>query len=435
MKNVDIRSLALVFTLRFFYLASGFLIASATTKLLDVAGFGIFSVSQAIVLLVYSFSIAGVSTLIVRETANDSSVDGVVTSTSLIGSLFRWVFCTAILTFVLALVVLLIVGSDGTVLITTAVGLPAILLLGSSVVMNSVLRGKNRVFESQISDLFLRPAVYLLTVVVLRVTLSKHASPVAVMLAFDLATFVAVAFSYSRFKRLNFENELQQHETEQGKSTGQLIKQLASIDLIHAISLYSPTIIIGLVAAEQEVAIFRIAFQISLLLPTGLYVANAIYYPRMCELFKSDRVNEIERICQMCCLVGFVFASSVAVMLMLFGETFISFFFQPQYLDSIPILFVLGFVQLLNSFTGPLDLVLTAANLEKLLMKTRGAALLFQIPALAIGAYFYGAIGAAISYGVAFSVWNIVLWIVVYKKLSIVSFPSVSSITFQPRGS
>lgn len=430
----DLRSLTLVFALRFFYLASSFLLSSAITKILDVSAFGSFSISQAVVLMVYSFAIAGVPTLIVRETASENDSANEVATGRVVRSLLKWVVAGGVLTLTVALILLGVFGADRIVLVTSAIGLPAILMLGLSVVMNSVLRGKNRVFESQIGDMFLRPAIYLSLVFLIRVGVAGLVSPAVVMVAFDVATFVALIFSYSRFRTLTLIGDPEE-KTLGAQATWQPLKQLASIDLIHAVSLYSPTIVIGFVAAERDVALFRIAFQISLLLPTGLYVANAIYYPRMCELFKGRRVEQVELICRKCCLVGFVFAVLVAVMLGLCGKSFISFFFDDRYLDSIPVLVALGAVQLLNAFTGPLDLVLTAANLEKLLMRTRGAALLFQVPALAIGAHLYGAIGAAVAYGIAFLVWNVVLWCVVYHRLGIIAFPSISALQLRTKGS
>ena len=68
------RRLAAIFALRFFYLVSSFLIASILAKQLSQKDFGIYTIAYSILLLVYSISISGVPTLLIREVS--VAIDG-----------------------------------------------------------------------------------------------------------------------------------------------------------------------------------------------------------------------------------------------------------------------------------------------------------------------------------------------------------------------
>ncbi|SMP51686.1 Membrane protein involved in the export of O-antigen and teichoic acid [Neorhodopirellula lusitana] len=399
---------ACVFLLRFFYLLSSFALSSVLARSLSEIDFGIFIVSQSIVLLMYSISVAGVPNYLVREIAVLAPIDrwqpirfAAIWSVSI---LVASVFCF----FIVAM--LTEVEFDA-----VFVGVPAAGVLVFSAISNATLRGVGQVGKSQIADMLLRPGLFLSICMFFWLSTNWSMSPVVAMTAFSFSVTVGLAFSIWQFRKISLVPS-PGHLSFDRQHAMSRVKKLAGVDWVHSVSLYTTPLLISAFASEREVSHFRVAFQISLLLPTGLYVANTILYPHLCRSFHDGRMFDVKEAFVRCCLIGSGFAWAVAAMLWFFGAQFILIFYGEGYLDAMTAILILVVAQMFNTATGPLDLLLTAAGLEHVVLRARSIALVGQIIAVSILACFWGATGAAIGYASISILWNAFLAVFGYCR-------------------
>ncbi|WP_184306554.1 oligosaccharide flippase family protein [Aporhodopirellula rubra] len=400
-----------VFTLRFFYLFSSFALSSILARSLSQVDFGVFIVSQSIVLLMYSIAVAGVPNYIVREVAILDPVE----RCKPIRFAATWSMTILLASVVCFIVIAALIKLDYSVLSGVLVGIPAAGILVLTVVSNATLRGTGQVAGSQISDMLLRPGLFLLITSVFWLSPDLIMTPVVAMTAFLSAVTVGFVFSIFLFRKISLSPSPAYSSIEHRRAMSS-VKRLAGVDWVHAVSLYSTPLLISAFASEADVSHFRVAFQVSLLLPTGLYVANAIFYPRLCRAFHDGRSCDVKRVFARCCLIGSGFSWAAATMLWFFGEKFILLFYGEIYLEAMSAILILAVAQLFNTATGPLDLLLTAAGLENVVLKARSFALVGQLVVVPILSHFLGATGAAIGYAFISILWNAFLAIFGYYR-------------------
>jgi O-antigen/teichoic acid export membrane protein len=239
------------------------------------------------------------------------------------------------------------------------------------------------------------------------------------ILAFDFACFVGVVISYACLSKHLVRYRIKGSKIYIKRWFAELT-ELGGIDIVHAISIYSTPIILGMMLNAEEVSLFKVAFQISLLLPTGLYVVNSIYYPQICRLYEAKDIERIQVLFYRCCIIGFFFALSCGLLLLVGGDMILIGFFGEMYLGATPSLVFLVVGQLLNTLTGPTDLLMAATGQQRVLLKIRLFVLAAQLPLTAIAASIWGVSGAACVQALSLMSWNVCAVYLLNSRLHIV---------------
>jgi O-antigen/teichoic acid export membrane protein len=392
--------------------------------------FGIYTIAYSILLLIYSISISGVPTLLIREVS--VAIDGARKDEipMLMSNAIMWTLAVCLMLAFVAASYFYLAPSKKPVFELLVLGFPALIFLVLSSVHDSVLRGYGSAFLSQLGDLLARPLTYIVSIsIVLFGVFGFSLNSTNAILAFDFACFVGVVISCACLSRYHVRYRIKGSKIHIKKWFAELT-ELGGIDIVHAISIYSTPIVVGVMLSAEEVSLYKVAFQVSLLLPTGLYVANSIYYPQICQLYQANDIERIQMLFDRCCNIGFFFAFGCSLLLLAGGDKFLIVFFGEKYLGAMPSLVFLVIGQLLNTFTGPTDLLMAATGQQRVLLKIRLFVLTVQLPLTAIAASIWGVSGAACVQALSLISWNVRTVYFLNSSLHIVPHVSLRGLFF-----
>ena len=133
---------------------------------------------------------------------------------------------------------------------------------------------------------------------------------------------------------------------------------------------------------------------------------------------KSKLQKLLTRSAQGMFLIGFPIT-----LFLIFGGRFYLLVFGKQFLTAYPALVLLSFAELINLMTGNAGLLLNRTGHENLAARVLGMSVLVNIVLGVILIPSYGLLGAAIADGFATILRNIILSIVVHRKMGLNTTP------------
>lgn len=187
-------------------------------------------------------------------------------------------------------------------------------------------------------------------------------------------------------------------------------------------------IMLGFMEKPEEVGLFRMAQRGALLIPFALQAVNMAVAPTISQLFVQGEKQRLQHMISK--IVHGVFALSlpVALGLILGGKWIIPVVFGSDYAPAYIPLVVLCLGQLVNVGMGSVGLLLNMAGFENLTARGVTVATLSNIILNFAMIPFWGASGAAIATSISLTIWNIVLFLLLYKKTGIVSSIRLSAL-------
>ncbi|MEM9623658.1 MAG: polysaccharide biosynthesis C-terminal domain-containing protein, partial [Pseudomonadota bacterium] len=191
------------------------------------------------------------------------------------------------------------------------------------------------------------------------------------------------------------------------------------ISLAAVVSGNTNIIMLGQLSDAEQVGIYRVALQGSLLVTFSLQVVNAIITPQIAALYAGGKLAELQTLVRRSARLITLTALPAAVLLVLIGEWLIVTLFGPAYAASYLPMTALACGTLVTAMFGSLAQLLEMTGNERetarALWLTTGANVLLNfvlIPQLE-------ALGAAIATACSVVMWNILLYRKVRSKLGI----------------
>jgi len=181
-------------------------------------------------------------------------------------------------------------------------------------------------------------------------------------------------------------------------------------------------LVLGFYVDAAEIGVFSVALRIAGLLSFFLLSANAILAPNIAILYNKNEHEQLQKMVTKSARIILLLSFPVTLILIIFGD-FILSIFGKEFVAGYKILIILSIGQLFNAAMGSVGLLLTMTRHEHdmlwgvLIGFVINATLnMFLIP-------LYGAIGAAISTTIYTLLWNVIIAILVFKRIDII--PSI----------
>jgi O-antigen/teichoic acid export membrane protein len=167
-----------------------------------------------------------------------------------------------------------------------------------------------------------------------------------------------------------------------------------------------------------EAGIYSAAVKISALIPFGLTIVDFVFTPRISAVFaKNDRkllqqyISHAARIVMIITIpLSLVLIVSGKYLLMIFGDDF-----QTSYLPLI----ILISGQLINAFTGMVGPLMTMTGNQRIFLGVYVIASVIDLGLNVLLVPRMGATGAAIASAVSISILNLIMYVIVRKRLQI----------------
>ncbi len=334
-----------------------FTIAVVLARTLGAESYGVYSFALAILMLTAIPAQVGVPQLIVRETAK-AQVNG---SWGVMLGLWRWgtmavgVSSLAALIVVITIIKFSDVGSDGARVNTLTLGLILIPFMALANVRGASLRGLRMVVQGQLPESIIRPLIQLSLVGLWMVFFirdrgftSQHAIlsyVVAAIIAFIIGSWLLHrSRPYDLLKR----PEPQYHYRTWVKS----VMPLAMIAGLQLVNNYADLIILGIFRSDEEVGIYRAVYQVAFLVVFGLQAINNVVMPHFSRLYALGDLKRLQRVVTLSVRLSLVFATPLALGLMIFANTVMVIIFGEDYNSGGGALAILAAGQLIATGIG-----------------------------------------------------------------------------------
>lgn len=182
---------------------------------------------------------------------------------------------------------------------------------------------------------------------------------------------------------------------------------------------YSDLVMLGFMAENADVGIYRVMMALILPLPMVLEAVGSVLAPRIATLYEKSDLDKLQTMLTR----GAVFIAGLGLPIlgiMLFAhEHIITILFGEEYLVGSSALIILICAQIVNLFFGPLAVVLNMTGKSALVARVfvYAAALNLCLNALLIP--FWGTTGAAVATLASITIWNTFLFIACRKILNL----------------
>lgn len=185
--------------------------------------------------------------------------------------------------------------------------------------------------------------------------------------------------------------------------------------------------VLGMFRPPQEVAIFGAANLLATLVLAPQAITNGVSAPIIAELFHKQRFELLQSMVRITAFFAFVPALLLTLLLSLFGDSVLQIIYGDRYTQGIIVLATLAVGRCVAVACGSPSMTLAMTRYQHTVMK-----IMMLTSVLTLLAYFLvapqaGAAGVAMVTAISIALQNILMVYIVRKKLSIITFPGITS--------
>lgn len=395
-------------------------------RLLGPAGLGYYSFALAVVTIAGLPLHAGLSTLVMRETAKE----GAASNWSKMIDLWRWsgrtiiILSVAILSTAIAGLLLLgdrITPAGG--LDTVLVSLCLIPLIAVAQAGGGAIRGLQRPVLGLLPDSVFRPFSLLLLLAISWVG-GIDISALTAMEAHVVCAFIAAlaGLIMLRWVKPNAVHSASPNTSAEPRWKKALVP-LALLAGTQIVFQNTNLVMLGFWHSPEDLGLFKVAISAANLVLLGLTAINMIMAPTFVKFYTLKDITGLQRKAALSALLGFGAALVCASILILFGKSILAVLFGSAFiLAYIPLLILIS-GQLCSAWFGCAANLLNMAGHEITSLKVTAAVFAVNIVLNAILIPAYGIAGAAASTALSTAAWSVALGFVVRDKLEITATP------------
>ena len=178
------------------------------------------------------------------------------------------------------------------------------------------------------------------------------------------------------------------------------------------------TLMLGVLRSTDEAGAYAVAGRITQLLFLGQWAVNAIVAPMIAEHHHRNETARVQEVATYAARLAFAITVPLAIGVILFGRPILALFSQ-EFTVAWEALAILGAGMILNVLSGSVGLLMTMTNHQNAASRVLGGAAVLNIGLNAVLIPLYGMIGAAIATALTTALWNIVLVVLVRRRLGI----------------
>ncbi len=398
-----------------------FILAVFLGRVLGPDGYGIYSFTISILLLLAIPIQAGLPHLIVREVSKLKEAK----NWSTLKGLLRWrTYLIISYSFVVIVLLLVLVKFDlvkyGEVdaLIAGALLIPGGALLATQ---GASLRGLGLVVIGQVPNNIVRHGILILFVSTIIwffpiEGLSAEHIIVLQVISTLLAFFIGSYILSKLIKKRGMGSAVSIMNQSTWFRTVYPLSLLAGFQVINS---YADVLVLGFFRTNEEVGIYRIVAQTVGLITFGLFAINQVMHPQFAKMFASGEFKKLQRLVTSGTRMIFLVAIPPALVFLFWGEGVLGLLFGVEYKIGSIALSILVVGQLVNAAFGSVGALLNMTGHEKDTVKGVMIAALLNVFLNILLVPELGMTGAAISTSCSMIVWNVILRSFVKKRLNI----------------
>jgi len=266
-------------------------------------------------------------------------------------------------------------------------------------------------------NMFLRPLLFLMALIVASVLAPRLTATLAMGLHGLVITAVAIIAIYVVRSRLALHRfgPASQTELRLWIRTG---VPLLIITLFSAYSLELNLILLGAFLPSSDIAIFNACYRLALLLAFGLFAVDAYISPQIATLNARDDRQNLQRVITHATLLRVGGAVAATVLFAVFGKSLLGLF-GAEFVGGYSALMMLTFGQVVHAASGPSTKLLSIGGHQDQCLYVFAVSFALLAGLTALLAPAYGIFGAAVAAFCGVALWSVWLAVLVTRHMQI----------------
>jgi O-antigen/teichoic acid export membrane protein len=405
----------------------GLLLAVVLARVLGVKNFGVYAFCMSMVQILTVPAMLGGQQLLVREVAVYQTKGEYHFLRGLLTRFRQASFLASVLLALAAAGGAYVFYQDSQMLLPFLIALCIVPLLSALRLHGAALRGLRYILYQPMTEA-VRPALVLIIVGFIYWFVWPNPDPEVALSAQLAGTASLALLTYLLLSRLlpsDAKNTKPDYETSRWVKSALPFVFAAGMQILNK---ETSIVMLGIMQEPEDVGLFRVAQRGALLIPFGLQAVNMAIAPTISQMFTNGEKERLQRMISKSILAVMAFAIPVALVLMLGGKWVIPFVFGQEYALAYIPLIILCLGQLINVSMGSVGVILNMIGLERYTARGVAIAAVASVVLNATLIPIYGKIGAAIATSTSLMLWNVLLFIWLYRETGIMSFMRIFSI-------
>lgn len=397
----------------------GFLVGVQLARGLGVTSYGYYGIAMAVVTIATIPGTLGIPKLVTREVAaaqsrgDPAAIHGVV----------RWADRTcwgisAIIAATTAMGAAIAWGAgSGTLAVAILLGAPAITLLPLASIRASALRGLHDIVLGQLSNNLMRPLAMAILLFVCFSTGINIGAPGAMALNCVTAAGALALTQFWLSRRLP--EAAASHSAQQQRGWLASSIPMALADAAQSLQQQASVLLLGIVAAPAQVALFRVSIATVVIAVVPVTVVNLVVLPMFARLHAEHDHRRLQQLVSMSALIQFAGVFLLSIPLLAAASPLLRVVFGDNYAAAGSTLRILLVGAIVSAAFGPNGALLNMTGHERRVTRAMWVSLLINAVAIAFFALRWGSVGSAVGVLAGQCCWNILLRLDARRILSI----------------
>ena len=388
-------------------------------RMLGPEGYGIYAFAFSIVTLVSVPGQLGLPMLMVREVARYQQaahwgrLRGLLVRSNQLGLLSSIVILVACYGYLL-----LFNGGDLEQRATLMWALALVPLITLGNLRGAILRGLRKVLQGQLPEMLVRPALLVLLLVA-ALLFRWPLSPADAMLLHCVAALLAFLLGAGMLMRA-LPGEVRAAKTcYETRAWVRSLLPLSFIAGMQVINSQADIFMLGVMTSKEEVGAYRVAAQGATLVMLASTAVNVVIAPQITRLYHAGEMARLQRMVTLSARLILAASLPLALLFIIFAKPLIGLVFGADFVMAALALAILCGGQLFSSAVGSVGFLLNMTGHESDAARGMILAVLVNILLNFLLIPKYGINGSAVATAASLVVWNVLLFIRVWRHLRI----------------
>jgi len=387
---------------RFFSLLCGIILA----RTLSLADYGMYTYYFSLLAIVSVPVISGLPTLILREVSGYliKGQSHLIRGIKLFGNSY-----VILVTMLVSLIILFLIdyqdlADKNTIIISSII---IVLFRGGAKVNSGILHAHKKFIQAHLAYELTTPLI-VISLLSIKYIQNEIISISDVFLYQAIATTLSYSISLLFKERLNPYSQTTKPVYEIKNWFNSLIP-LSFITIISTLNIELGVYFLGSNDLIEDVAIFKVALQGTLIFSVFLQVVNSYFSPDIVKFYRNNNYEECQRTITKAVRISFPFAIIAFIFLVIFGENLIVLLFGESFKEAYISLIFLSVAQLFNVFMGSSGVVMNLAGYESKTVKILGLSLVVNMAMLIFLTPLWGLEGVILANITTIILWNVLI--------------------------
>lgn len=399
-----------------------FTVTVVLARMLETEDFGIYVYAYTLVQVFSIIALLGLPTLVVRELA----VYRVQNRWEILkGLIHRGLQIPLVVSMIIGIstiggIWLLSNNPLSETAITLQISCVLLVLLVFCRMLGATLRGLHGVVQGQMLTQVIRPLGFLSILGCVSIFVSwDETTPSRVVLLHSMAFVITLGIGLWMLRNAMPSQCVKVEPIYETKRWLHIAIPFMLIAGLHAINGKIDIIMLGFYVEPEDIAVYRIALQMSELVIIGLQAMDMMVSPRFSKLYVKGNMERLQKIVTSSARIMAFVATPIMIVLLLFGQPLLAYIFGGSYEKGYIVLIILVVGQTINALMGSASLLLNMTGNEQVVVKTLFISVVLNIVLNIVLIPLWHIEGAAVATIVSMIMWNIVLCISVKRFLGI----------------